>query len=226
MNRTAVVFGATSEPGVAACRRFREHGDRVIACVREGSATVELEALGVELRAADALDRDRMLNVVDDIPPGAIFISLLGRPLNRKTGVDIQGNINAIDAAVKSGASRFVLVTSVGCGNSAKAMSTMNRLIIGRLVKEKSIAEEHLMQEVVPWSIIRPGALMIIKEPTGNAFLTENPLTTGAVNRTDLGGLIYAVAVSDQAVGKIYNAMDQSNAKVVAGEAGLEPLQL
>ena len=98
--------------------------------------------------------------------------------------------------------------------------------MVGRLVKEKSIAEEHLIKQRIPWSIIRPGALIRIKKPTGEAFLTENPLTTGAINRTDLGGLIHKVAVAEQAVQKIYNALDRSDGKVVAGQGELAPVQL
>jgi uncharacterized protein YbjT (DUF2867 family) len=37
--------------------------------------------------------------------------------------VDSQGNINLIDAAIKKGVKKFVLVTSLGCGSSQKAVS-------------------------------------------------------------------------------------------------------
>ncbi len=35
--------------------------------------------------------------------------------------VDSEGNINVIDAAIKKGVKKFILVTSVGCGNSKDA---------------------------------------------------------------------------------------------------------
>jgi len=226
MNKTIVIFGATCESGIELCRLFRDDQDRIIAPVRAGSDRAKLTALGVDIRAVDALHREQVLDLVDDVEPGAIFISLLGRQLTKKTGVDIDGNINAIDAAVKAKAGRFILISSVGAGASAGAMGIMNKLIVGRLVKEKSIAEEHLIKQRIPWSIIRPGALIRIKKPTGEAFLTENPLTIGAVNRTDLGGLIHKVALAEQAVQKIYNALDRSDGKVVAGQGELAPVQL
>ncbi len=223
MSNTVVVFGASCETGVEMCRRFRENQDTVIAIARASSETENLAGLGVEIRTADALDRDAVFQGTKDLPEGTIFVSFLGRPLTRKTGVDIDGNSNVIDAAVAVNAGRFVLVSSIGAGNSAKAMGFMNKLIIGRLVKEKALAEEHLVKQSIPWTIIRPGALMRIKDPTGDAFLIENPLTIGSVNRTDLGELVYQAALSDAAAGKFFNALDKSDSKVVSGTGDLTP---
>ena len=67
---------------------------------------------------------------------------------------------------------------------------------------------------------------MRIKDPPGDAFLIENPLTIGSVNRTDLGELVYQAALSETAVRKFFNALDKSDSKVVSGTGDLTPAQL
>ncbi len=48
--------------------------------------------------------------------------------------VDSEGNINVIDAAIKKGVKKFILVTSVGCGNSKDRSPAPHRTAWARLV--------------------------------------------------------------------------------------------
>jgi nucleoside-diphosphate-sugar epimerase len=55
-----------------------------------------------------------------------------------------QGNINLIDAAVAKGVKKFVLVTSIGTGNSKLAPPSQVYDVLKPVLLEKEKAEEHL----------------------------------------------------------------------------------
>lgn len=56
----------------------------------------------------------------------------------------VQGNINLIDAAVAKGVKKFVLVTSIGTGDSKDAPPAQVYDVLKPVLLEKEKAEEHL----------------------------------------------------------------------------------
>jgi len=213
------VFGATSEGGVELCRRLRGDGVHVIAAVRAGSNRSELEALGVECRAADALDRSRLQDAMQDLDERTTVVSLLGgMPSRRSSIIDSQGNINVIDAAKSAGVRRFVLVTSVGCNESRRALILVPRIILRHTIREKGKAETHLQESGLEWTIIRPGRLTTLRrKPTRRGILIEHSLAAGPITRVDLGELVYRALRNDTTIGKVYTASDQRHARILGG---------
>ena len=57
----------------------------------------------------------------------------------------IQGNINLIKAAVAKGVKRFVLVTSIGTGDSKDAPPKQVYDVLEKVLVEKAKAEDYLM---------------------------------------------------------------------------------
>ena len=221
---TVIVFGATSAGGLELCRRLRGDQVRVVAGVRAGSNRSNLEALGVECREADALEPEQLLNAMRALGEQPTVVSLLGGMPNKKSSVvDSQGNINVIDAATAAEVRRFVLVTSVGCNESYKALVWFPRIIILRhTIREKSKAETYLKNSGLAWTIIRPGRLTALRRrPSGRGILIEHPLAAGPITRVDLGELVYRTVSSEQAIGKTYTAADQRHAKILGGVAVL-----
>lgn len=217
---TVIVFGATSEGGVELCRRLREDQVRVVAGVRASSDRSALESLGVECRQADAMEPEQLRNAMRELNEQTIVVSLLGgMPTRKSSVVDSQGNINLIDAATAARARRFVLVTSVGCNESYKALVWVPRVIILRhTIREKSIAETYLKDSGLAWTIIRPGRLTALRrQPTGRGILIEHALAAGPITRVDLGELVYQAVNSEEAIGKTYAACDQRHAKILGG---------
>jgi uncharacterized protein YbjT (DUF2867 family) len=126
------------------------------------------------------------------VPEGAWVVSALGGKPGDTSRVDSVGNCNAIDAAVRWKASRFVLITTVGAGDSRIALPEQLLPILGPLAEEKTVAESHLKDSGLSYTILRPGHLTS-DEPTGNAILVEDPRTLGAVTRKDLAALVLKV---------------------------------
>ena len=216
---TVMVFGATSEGGLELCRRLREDQVHVLAGVRAGSDRSKLEALGVECREADALAPEQLPDAMRGLGEQPAVVSFLGGMPSRKEAiVDSQGNINVIDAAIEAGARRFVLVTSVGCNESYKALVWVPRIILRHTIREKSKAETYLKNSGLAWTIIRPGRLTTMRrQPTGHGILIEHSLAAGPITRVDLGELVYRAMDSEQAINKTYTASDQRHAKILGG---------
>jgi len=211
-----VVFAATNEGGRETVRLALEAGQRVIAVVRASSDTAELKRLGAELRVADCLDREAVFRVFDGLAGEIRVVSSLGGAFRGDRREDSEGNINAIDAAQAAGAKRFVLVTTIGCGESYEAAWEGSKQLLAHIFSAKNQAESHLRACGLEWTIIRPGGLTI-PQPTGNAILVESPMTMGMINKTDLGALTYHAAMRTAAANRAYTAVDRLRCNSVAG---------
>jgi len=209
---TAIIFGATSGGGLELARLLRAKNLKVFAVVRESSDTAKLQELGVETRTADAFDAEAVTRALADEGPRAAVVSFLGGGFAAGRPVDGIGNINAIDAAIDGGVSRFILMTSVGCGDSFDAAPDLSKKFWTELWKEKNRGEEHLRASRLDWTIIRPGGLRAA-EPTGNGILVEDPMVMGLIHRNDLAALTCVALHTDAAIGKTYTAVDQNQAQ-------------
>lgn len=186
---TLVLFGATSPIGERLTELAVGAGHRVLAVVRPEREAGALEATGAALIRVDVLDPQAVVAATAGVPKGAWFASVLGGPPGSDGRVDWEGNRNAIDAAVAAKAGHFVLVTTVGAGDSRPALPPPVIAVLGLLAEKKTLAEDHLKASGLPWTILRPGHLQA-GEATGRAVLLADPLTIGAVRRADVATLM------------------------------------
>ena len=210
--QTVIIFGATSGGGIELARLLLNDQCRVYAVVRESSDTKNLTKLGVETRIADAFDATAVNKALDGIGQTAAAVSFLGGGFSEGRPVDGTGNINAINAAIDNGANRFILMTSVGCGDSYDAAPELSKKFWTDLWKEKNRGEDLLRASPLNWTIVRPGGLRAV-EPTGKGILTEDPMVTGLIHRNDLAALTAIALKSDSAIGKTYTAVDETQAQ-------------
>ena len=91
----------------------------------------------------DALDPASLAKVFADIEDVDAVVSTVGGSV-ADARADGQGNINLIEAAVKKGVKKFVLVTSVGCGDSKAAPGPEVYKVLEPVLLEKNKAEEKL----------------------------------------------------------------------------------
>lgn len=209
---TVIIFGATSGGGLELARLLRNDRHTVYAIVRESSDTNALIELGVNTRTADAFDAEAVSKALKDIGHAAAIISFLGGGFAEGRPVDGTGNINAINAAVDNGANRFILITSVGCGESYDAAPELSKKFWTDLWKEKNRGEERLRASSLDWTIVRPGGLRAVK-PTGKGILTEDPMVMGLIHRNDLAALTAIALKTDTVIGKTFTAVDESQAQ-------------
>ncbi len=187
---------------------------RLVALLRNPTYEVELLALGAEVVMADALDRDGLETAIAQVinqggKIDTVITTMGGVPSDQGQRADCEGNKNLIDVAIAAGVSKFILVSSIGAGDSIVALSPQVLQTLGAILKEKEKAEQHLITSGLNYTIIRPGGLK--SEPsTGNAVLTENPRISGVIHRADVANLVCQCLASEKANHKVLSAIDRN----------------
>ena len=205
-----VIIGATSGAGMLLAQRLRHSGAVVFAVARSSSKSQDLVAMGCDVRIADAMDSQALYACVSDVPPGTQFISFLGGHLSDGSRLPFEAYRNAIDLAKGADASRFTLISTVGCGSSAGAVLWLFRRLLKDALVVREQAEDYLTGSGLPWTIIRPGALPTRAPPTGKGILCENPHVMGAIHRSDLADVVFRAQQSRQTLEKAFTAVDHT----------------
>jgi nucleoside-diphosphate-sugar epimerase len=218
---TVVVFGGDTDTGYRLTRKAIAAGLKVLSVIIGPRELDYIARAGAESIRCDPTDRA----AVDAVFAGrdgrdlAVVCILGGSPQ-----LNTQGNINVIDAAVAAGARRFVLTTSIGCGESAVALDPLVKAIAGRAIRAKEWAENHLRSTDLEWTIIRSGGTT--RRPgTGAGILTDSVAVTGYISLTDLGDMLLLALTSTRTVHRALAAVDSGKAFNLDG-APLVPAEL
>ena len=106
--------------------------------------------------------------------PGALRMQHIHQSLARTGGHGVQGNINLIEAAAKKGVKKFVLVTSIGTGDSKDAPPGQVYDVLKPVLLEKEKAEEALkVRACCPTLLHLP--LLHFKSLSSEACLIHGP---------------------------------------------------
>lgn len=222
MTDTSYIFlaGASRGVGREIAKCLTQQKLKVKALLRTEAARAELEAMGIEVVLGDALnvaDVERAM-----LGPISAVISTIGGLPKDGERADFLGNKNLIDLAVKAGVQKFILVSSIGSGNSAAAIPPSALATLAPVLAEKEQAEKHLIESGLTYTVIRPGGLK--SEPaTGNGVLTEDPRIAGTIHRADVAQLVCLCLNSDRANNKILSAVDR---QMIYGQPEFEELSL
>jgi len=202
------VFGASGRTGRHVVALARAAGLDALPVVRDHAAAVRLEidpgcaerALVADLRDPGSVERALRAR-------GALraVISVVGG--RGDTFADGDGSIGLIDACVAAGVERFVLATSLGCGDSAEHASAALLRAIGAVLREKTRAEAHLAASTLAWTIVRPGGLSDTAA-TGGGALFDDPRVHGRIGCRDLAALLVALVRVPASVGRRLSAVD------------------
>ncbi|BAY75316.1 NAD-dependent epimerase/dehydratase [Nostoc linckia NIES-25] len=211
MTSASYIFLAGASRGVgreiAQCLRTQQL--KVKALLRTLTVASELEKIGIQVVQGDALNVDDVERAVQaDEQIDTIISTIGGLPADTQRP-DYPGNKNLIDAAVKAGVQNFILVSSIGAGDSVNALSPQALAALGTVLAEKDKAEQHLIASGLTYTIIRPGGLK--SEPaTGNGVLTEDTRIIGSINRQDVAQLVCHCLNNQRAHNKILSAVDRN----------------
>jgi uncharacterized protein YbjT (DUF2867 family) len=208
-----LVAGATGDTGRAVLRSLRSRPVRIRATTRNDDNADLLEALGADdVRVCDfqvdgdaeraVEDCDAVVCTVGSTPgPGILWGDL----------VDGTGVVNLVDAAAAAGVDRFVLVSSIGVGDSAPAMPFVMRLPLRAtgILGAKATGENHLRESQLAHTIFRPGGLTD-GEATGDVVVGEGgPTVSGTIPRADLARLLVAALDTPGAEGRTFEVVSR-----------------
>lgn len=211
MTKASYIFlaGASRGVGREIANYLTAQQIKIKALLRKPDAAADLEALGVQVVFGDALNVSDVERAMLTDEPIDTVISTIGGVPDEATRADYPGNKNLIDAAVKAGVQKFILVTSIGTGNSVGALSPQVLAVLQNVLIDKDKAEQHLINSGLTYTIIRPGGLK--SEPaTGSAVLTEDISIVGSIHRADVAQLVVRALNSERANNKVLSAVDKN----------------
>ncbi len=221
-NSYILLAGASSGVGREIANCLTAQNLQVKAFFRSEEKRQELEAMGIKVVLGDALNTDDVEKAILGEAAIDIVISTIGGVPKDSERADYLGNKNLIDAAVKAGVKKFILVSSIGSGNSANAIPPQALETLKPVLIEKDKAEKHLIASGLTYTVIRPGGLK--SEPaTGNGILTEDPKIAGTIHRADVAQLVCKSLNSEKTNNKVLSAIDEN---MIYGEPEFEKLTL
>lgn len=189
-----LLFGATRNTGLHIARLATNRGEKIAAMVRAGSDVSGLKKLGARILEGDAFDVNDCIQAIDQASPRRV-VSLMGGRNGQGRRVCGEGNINVIRALENSGpVQRFVLVTSMGCGEQFDGLNGNVKKFLGEALLAKTEAEDYLRLSGLPWTIVRPGGLNN-EPPTGSFYLSDRPDRSrqGYISREDVAAAVLSI---------------------------------
>lgn len=218
---TVLVFGGDTDPGLRLTQRAVAAGYKVLSLLRGPRELDYITRAGATSMLCDMTDRAAVSRAFAGRDGAACaVVAILGGSPQMNT----QGNINVIDAAVAAGVRRFVLTSSIGCGDSAAAVDPFVKAIAGRALRAKEWAENRLRGTDLDWTIVRAGGTT--RRPgTGTAILTASNTVSGYISLTDLGEMLFLALQSPRAIHQALAAVDSARAVNIDGSP-LAPAEL
>jgi nucleoside-diphosphate-sugar epimerase len=211
---TLVVFGADNDPGYRLAQLAHRAERRVLGVVYRERDRAMVQRLGIDVVVADPARRGQVDAVFRDRHAAQLEVVCF---IGGTPQLNSQGNINVIDAASAAGVQRFVLTTSIGCGDSAVVLDPFVKAFAGKSIRSKDWAEKQLRATSMAWTIVRSGG-MHARPSRGAAILVESPYVVGYINRTDLGDMVWQALSSPRSVGRVFAAVDGSKAMNIHGD--------
>ncbi|MGI9341991.1 MAG: SDR family oxidoreductase [Gammaproteobacteria bacterium] len=203
-----LVFGGTRGVGLETVRALRASGEAVTVMVRKTSDLTALNEIdGVSTTIGDAMVMEEVSAAFASGEFDAA-VSSLGGTLETDASVDSVGNIHAIDGAKAAGVERFILVSSIGAGDSRAGSPKGMLRVLGPVLIEKEKSERHLIDSGLVFTIMRPG---VLKDgaATGKGVLTQDTTALGMINRAELARVIVDAIDDEQTFKRIYTAIEQ-----------------
>ncbi len=181
--KIVVVAGAGGRAGRCVVQELVKRGYRVRAISRQSPAQPHP---GVEYMQSDLSS----VASLEKAMGGAQFVvSAIGskKPFSKAENdkIDNMGNQNLARAAKAQGIQHFVLISSIGVGNSRDAVSCIYKWLMMPVLRAKDKSEAFIQSCGIDYTIIRPGGYTEKEMPPEVAF-GEGGKITGMVRREQI----------------------------------------
>lgn len=204
--QTVVIFGAASGLGAAMVEYFHDQAFQVIGVARDPAKNPRLAELKLETLSCDATVQTQVEQTVSKLPKDAWVISTMGS-YRADIPVDYIGHRYLINALETNDIKRFLLVTSLGCGDSWQYLSERSKQGFGGAAREKSLAESWLQTSTLDYTILRPGGLKD-GDITHTGQLSQHQEVHGLIHRIEVARLAHELLKTEQSLGQIYACID------------------
>jgi uncharacterized protein YbjT (DUF2867 family) len=206
-----IVIGGHGKVALQLARILTERGDAVSSVFRNPDHSDDVAATGAKPVVADIerLDTDALADLLAGHDAVVFSAGAGGGNPARTYAVDRDAAIRVVDAAVRAGVKRFVMVSYFGAGPDHGVPQGDSFF---PYAEAKAAADAHLRASDLDWTVLGPGRLTL--EPaTGRIAVGA---AKGAVSRADIA-LVAATALADDST--IGRTIDFNNGDVPIAEA-------
>lgn len=196
-----LVAGSHGNIGQRLVRLLAQAGHEPVAMIRDPGQAEEMEQLGGSPLVAD------LAGDVSQAPAGCDAVVFTagagpGSGPEPKQVIDRGGAEKLVDAAGRHGASRFVMVSSIGAHDPDRGPEALRPYLVA-----KRQADEHLLASRLDWTVARPGSLH--DDPGDGRVRASTDLgARGPVSRDDVAATLLAVIERDDLVGVVFELFD------------------
>jgi uncharacterized protein YbjT (DUF2867 family) len=184
---TIVIAGGHGKIALRLARVLTARGDAVRSLIRNPGHEAGVHAVGAEAILADMEKLDDLSEFVDGAD-AVVFAAGAGAGSGpeRKRTVDLGGAVKLLEAARRTGARRYLMVSSMGAGSPAAGSEAMRPYL-----EAKGEADAALSASDLDWTIIRPG--MLTDDPgTGMVDAAASLGRRGSITRDDVAVVLAA----------------------------------
>jgi uncharacterized protein YbjT (DUF2867 family) len=198
-----------------------DRGDDVTAVVRNPDHVPDVEATGATARVADVeqLDVVALADLVRGHDAVVWSAGAGGGSPERTYAVDRDAAIRSMDAAVRAGVPRYVMVSWIG-SSADHGIDPGDAFF--PYADAKLAADNHLRDTPLRWTVLAPGALTL-DPPTGR--ITTSPKGDAAVPRADVAAVIAQSLHEETTIGRTirFGGGDTPIARALADERPRHP---
>lgn len=178
-----------------------DRGGHVRGLIRNPDHAPDLEAAGIAPVVWDLERDDPGLAEVIGGAAAVVFAAGAGPGSGapRKQTMDRDGAIRLIDACLRAGVSRYVMISAMGARDAPPSGGG----VFGDYLRAKAQADQALATSGLDYTIVRPGALTD-DPPTGRIALAPE-LASGSIARADVASVLVAVLDAPNTVRKSFD---------------------
>ena len=184
---TIVIAGGHGQIALRLARLLSARGDTVRSLIRNPGHEGGVRAAGAEPVLAD-MERLDDLSAFVDGADAVVFAAGAGpgSGAERKRTVDLGAAVKLLDAARRTGARRYLMVSSMGAGDPAAGGDAMRPYL-----EAKAEADAALAASDLDWTIVRPGRLT--EDPgTGLVDVAPSLGSLREITRDDVAAVLAA----------------------------------
>jgi len=160
-----LVAGATGSLGRLIVRGLLERGDAVRVLARPSSDYALLQQAGATVALGDMTDPDSLARACEGASAVLTTASVSKTGTDSIEHVDLQGNLNLIDAARTAGVGHFVFTSTLRASVDSPVP----------LFRAKGAAEQRLRESGMAWTVLKANAFMDVWFP----MFVERPMLAG-----------------------------------------------
>ena len=202
--KSLLIFGATGKTGKHLVQLGLDQGHHITAFLRDRSKIdtthAHLKTIEGDIHDAAAVEQAVASQAFD------AAISALGIYIKDPVTPIADGTKNIIDALTKHGPKRFIVVSSLGAGDSKGEgnwfVSYVQKRFLKHVLNDKDWQERHLIKSHLDWTVIRPPQLTDEPEIHNDRIKWVGPLAPGKhaiwkVSRADVAAECLDLACGD-----------------------------